>query len=155
MKQLIFIFLIGIIPSNLLAQRHGIYVGLGPEFTVGGNFGNAHIGVELNRHLIGFSYGKKIRFSDNQFSPKSEYVGVHYQFTFLRETHIQLGGLLQARVFDGQFFTYLPSFMFDYIFNDYFKFNISLGVRGEYPSYAVNLVFNLPLKKNEFPNPIF
>jgi len=147
MKIIITIILFLVLHLSFKAQRHGVSVGLGTEVTVGGAFGNVHVGVELNRHHIGFTHGQKMRYSDNEFNPANKYFGGYYQFTFYREQHLQLGGMFRAGFVDDHFFTYIPSLMVDYVFNDYFKLNLGVGVRGQKPSTALTLSYNIPFKK--------
>ena len=82
-------------------------------------------------------------------------MGLQYQYTFYREKNIHVGIMIRAGTVDQQFFAYVPSLMFDYIFNDYLKMNVSVSVRGQLPAIGFHVYVNLPFKKDEFPNPIF
>jgi hypothetical protein len=122
---------------------------------VGGPVGALMLGVELNRHSFGFTTASKIGYSYNIYNPSNNYKGIQYQYTFYREKNLHVGIMLRGGHVDDQFLAYVPALMFDFIFNDYLKFAVSAGVRGQLPSVGFYLSGNLPLKKHEFPNPIF
>lgn len=138
-----------------MGQRHGAFVSIGNEFTVGGQIGSLKLGVELNRHLFGITGATKIKFSKHIYNPSNNYTGAFYQFTFYREQNLNVGIMLRGGYVDDRFFAYVPSLMFDFLFNDYLKMAVSAGVRGNLPSVGFNLSFNIPFKKHEFPHPIF
>lgn len=142
------------IQSIGLGQRHGVFLGVGTEYTVGGLIGNLSTGVELNRHSFGLTYLRKVDYSSNEYNPSSELWGVSYQFVFYREKHLQLGGMIRTGFVDDQFLVHVPSLTTEFVFNDFMKLMLTVGARGKQPAYGLNFYFNLPLKKNEFPHPI-
>ena len=143
-----------LVPVFFYGQRHGVFLGGGTELTVSGPFGAAYAGVELNRHMVGFIYAKKINESDNKYSPPYHFGGMLYQFTFLREKNVMLGGMFRAGFVDSEFLVYIPSLVIDYIFSDYFKISVYVGGRGQNPAIGYNMFVNIPFKKHEFPNPV-
>jgi len=151
MKVFILSLFLGLIVHSGYSQRHGLFVGLGMDYTVGGQIGNIHTGIELNRHIFGFMYSKKVFVPKNKYNPSSQFSGITYQFTTYRENHFQLGFMLRAGLMDDKFLVYFPSIMFDFVFNDFIKFNINLGLRAQLPAYGFQLSFNIPFTKNEFP----
>lgn len=143
-----------LITISAYGQRHGVVFGVGSEMTVTGPFGAAYGGVELNRHFFGGFYASKINYNANEYSPPHRLAGGFYQFTFYRETNLQVGAMLRAGFVDSEFFVYLPSLVVDYVMSDYFKLSLTAGARGQNPAIGLNAFFNIPLKKNEFPNPV-
>jgi hypothetical protein len=93
-------------------------------------------------------------YSDNEYTPPNKFYGATYQYTFYREKHLQLGAMMRVGMVDKQFLVHVPSFIVDFVFNDYLKVAMTVGSRGKNPSYGLNAYSNLPLKKNEFPNSI-
>jgi hypothetical protein len=142
--------------GNVFAQRHGAYAGVGTEITVSGEFLSFQAGVELNRHRIGLVY--EIPFSNEEDPFDSEdynFKALLYEFTFYREKNIQLGALLRGGFSNDDFVVIVPALSTGFIFNDYLKINVITGIRGEKPAFGINLFFNLPFKKHEFPYPVF
>jgi len=93
---------------------------------------------------------RKIKTSENVYNPPDQFWGVSYQYTFYRERHLQVGALLRLGFVENEFLTHVPSLVFDFIINDYWKVSTRASVRGEQASYGLSLVFNIPFKK-EFP----
>ena len=62
--------------------------------------------------------------------------------------------MLRAGFVDSEFLVYIPSLIVDFVFSDYFKLALSAGARGQNPAVGLNMFFNIPFKKNEFPNPV-
>ena len=117
MKSLLLGLLFTLFFTTAYTQRHGAYLGVGTEFTVGGQVGSLHLGAELNRHIFGISLATKISSSDNTYNPANDYIGLQYQFTFYREKNLNVGIMIRAGTVDEQFYALAPSLNFDYIFN--------------------------------------